>query len=102
MATGINTSKLSTLKIDLLGCIESINSLSTRLDDCIITIKDSINAPGRKEIIDQLNAFIKQFSRVNSNINGYIQVINKIEKKFQETDFEAASTLIQGIDKLGQ
>ena len=84
MATGIDTDKVSNLKVDLLGYTESVNAIINRLDNCKTTIQANMDGAGKTEIIKVIDAILEQMPKVNTNINSYIGTINKMVKTYEE------------------
>lgn len=100
MATGINEQMINKLKVELLDCIESINSLYNRLDTCKSGIQSNYSGTGSDVIIAKLDSIMNQFPKVSSNINTYISDLSKVVKSFADQDVEIASDVIRNISKL--
>ena len=100
MATGINTDKVSTLKLDLIGYTESINKLVARLNNCKLSIQTNIEGAGKAEMIKKIDKIIGQMPTVNYNINSYIGTINKLVKSYELRDIDSAKQITKDITKL--
>ncbi len=100
MATGIDTLKINKIKIELLDCIEAINSFVGRLENNKLLIENNFEGSGKKEIIAKLDAIIEQMPIVIQNINTYIVTLDKVVQKYVDQDSQLASTVIN-IHELG-
>ena len=69
MATGINSDKMNQSKINLLDCVEDLNSLSNRLDNCYEDIQASLEGGCKSEVISKFGAIKREWPKVNQNIN---------------------------------
>ena len=100
MATGMDDAKLNQFKIDLLGYVESLNAISSRLGNCKLSIQQSIDGAGKIEIISKINSILGQMPVINANINTYISVVSKERKKYEALESELAADLTRNISKL--
>lgn len=101
MSTGINSDKISGLRVDLLSYIESLNALSARLDSCKTSIQANMFGAGKVEIINKLNSIIRQMPKVNANINTYIITLGSVVKSYKQQDEDLSTELVHNIGKLG-
>lgn len=102
MSSGINSSKVETLKIELLDYIESINAIVNRLDISIGDIQNNMDGIGKREIINKLNEVKGQLPNVKENIVTYIDDLDRAISIYKSVDYEAAATLMNNISKLGE
>ncbi len=100
MGSGINTEKVDELKVELLGYVESLNLISNRLDGILETIKGNLNGFGRDEIVRKLSSVKEQLPKISSNINFYIEDLDRAVRSYKVQDEEVAATLISNISKL--
>ena len=100
MATGINSDKMNQSKINLLDCVEELNSLSNRLDNCYEDIQASLEGGCKSEVISKFGAIKREWPKVNQNINSYIGVLSKVESRYKRQDSELASKTNRDIDKI--
>ena len=100
MATGINTQKAQSLKVSLLDSIESLKTLSNRIDVCYQTLASNIEGDGKDPMLSKLDSIRAQMPIVISNVDSYITDINKVGIKYQEQDEEQASQIIADIEKI--
>jgi len=102
MSSGINSSKVETLKIELLDYIESINAIVNRLDISIGDIQNNMDGIGKREIINKLNEVKGQLPNVKENIVTYIDDLDRAISIYKSVDYEVAATLMNNISKLGE
>ena len=102
MATGINTEKINSLKVDLLNYTESINTLATRLDNCRSDIQANLEGVGKSEFLGKLDSIIEELPKVNKNINSYIASLGKVVKSYEDQDQKLASDIKRNISKLDE
>lgn len=102
MSGGINEDKINILKVELLDCMENLNSISNRFDNCTESISSNIDGIGKNEIVSKLNEIKSQLPKVSSNISSYIDDLDKVISNYEKMDIEAANTLISNISKLGE
>lgn len=102
MSSGINVEKVDALKIELLDYIESLNSISNRLEISTSTIQNNIEGLGKKEILQKLKQIKGQLPNVSANITTYIDDLNKAVSSYERIDEEVAADLIRNISKLGE
>ena len=100
MATGINDQMINSLKVDLLSCIESINSMTNRLEGCKTSIEACYTGSGASIITGKIDSIMAQFPKVSTNINTYIDDLSNVVKAYSEQDVDLASNVIQNINKL--
>lgn len=100
MAAGINTSKITTLKVDLLDAIEAMNTVLNKLDVEKNIINSNIEGPGKSLMTQRLNSIYKQLGVVTKNINSYINDLSNIEKFYTSQDEELSSLVANDIEKL--
>lgn len=102
MSSGINVEKVDTLKIELLDYIESLNSISNRLELSTSTIQNNVEGLGKMEILQKLRQIREQLPKVSANITTYIDDLNKAVSNYEKIDEEVAVDLIRNISKLGE
>lgn len=102
MSSGINVEKVDALKIELLDYIESINSVSNRLEVSVSTIQNNVEGFGKKEILQKLGQIREQLPKVSANITTYIDDLNRAVSNYERIDEETAADLIRNISKLGE
>lgn len=102
MCSGINVGKVDALKIELLDYIESINSISNRLEVSASTIQNNVEGFGKKEILQKLGQIREQLPKVSANITTYIDDLNRAISNYERIDEETAADLIRNISKLGE
>lgn len=102
MSSGINVEKVDALKIELLDYIESINSVSNRLEVSVSTIQNNVEGFGKKEILQKLGQIREQLPKVSANITTYIDDLSKAVSNYERIDEEVAADLIRNISKLGE
>lgn len=102
MSSGINVEKVDALKIELLDYIESLNSISNRLEISTSTIQNNIEGLGKKEILQKLRQIREQLPKVSANITTYIDDLSKAVSNYERIDEETAADLIRNISKLGE
>lgn len=100
MAVGINEEKMNTFKSELMDYIQKMNLLRNRLDNCKNSISSNINGYGKQEILNKFDNIINEFSKVNQNINNYINVIGKVTSIFQDQDIEISSQISRDISNI--
>ena len=100
MATGINDHMINSLKVDLLSCIESINSMKNRLEASRGVIEANFVGTGASTVLGKIDSILSQLPKVSTNINGYIDDLSSVVKAYTDQDEELASTVIQDINKL--
>ncbi len=102
MGSGINVEKIDTLKIELLDCIESINSISNRLEMSANAIQNNLEGIGKTEILQKIGKIREQLPNVSGNISTYIDDLSKAVSNYERIDEEAATDLIRNIGKLSE
>ncbi len=100
MATGINDQMINSLKVDLLSCIESINSMKNKLECSRTNIEACYSGTGASTLLGKLDSIMNQFPKISANINTYIDDLSSVVKSYTEQDEDLASTVIQDISKL--
>lgn len=100
MGSGINKEKVNGLKVELLDYVEALNSISSRLDNSIETIKGNLDGLGRDEIINKFTNVKEQLPKISANINFYIEDLGNAILNYEKQDEEVAATLISNISKL--
>lgn len=100
MATGINESGATSLKLNIIESVEALNNLSNRLDSCYQGLSTCIEGYGRSEILSRLEKIKDQMPVVISNVDSYITDINNAIRGYRSIDEATKSQLNNSIEKL--
>ena len=100
MATGINSDKVSQLKVSLLDYVEQLNSIKVKLENCEVLLKENVTGAILDPILKPLENIILQIQSVKSIVNNYVSSLSVIVNRFVENDQAVSSELYKNIDKL--
>lgn len=100
MATGIQTEKLNSTKINMLDYIEKLNELEGKLDDCAVAISSNVEGDISSSIAKKIENIKSQMKVVKENTNSYVDALNKVTTTYEEQDNELSSIIKSNIKKL--